>query len=94
MIDKGLIEETENLLDQGFLSNHSALNSVGYREAHAYLRNEISRSDLLPSICISTRQLVAKQRKWFRKRFPPEARLLLKANSFVRPDEIKWCSGS
>ena len=94
MIDKGLIEETEALLKQGFLSNHSALNSVGYREAHAFLRNEISRSDLLASICTSTRQLVAKQRKWFRKRFPPEARLLLEANSFVRADELKWCSGS
>ena len=94
MIRKGLVEETESLVEQGFLANHSASSSVGYREAYAFLRNEISRTDLVSSICRSTRQLVAKQRKWFRKRFPPESRLLLAANSIARADELKWCSGT
>jgi len=94
MIRKGLVEETESLVEQGFLANHSASSSVGYREAYAFLRNEIPRADLIPSICRSTRQLVAKQRKWFRKRFPPESRLLLDATSIVRVDELKWCSGT
>ena len=53
-----------------------------------------SESDLIPAICRSTRQLVAKQRKWFRKRFPPESRVLLDATSIVRADELKWCSGA
>jgi len=94
MIRAGLVEETESLIGQGFLANHSAYSSVGYREAHAFLRNEISRTDLVPSICRSTRKLVAKQRKWFRKRFPVESRLLLDASSIVRADELKWCSGT
>ena len=94
MIRKGLVEETESLVEQGFLANHSASSSVGYREAYAFLRNEISRTDLVSSICRSTRQLVAKQRKWFRKRFPVESRLLLDATSIVRADELKWCSGT
>lgn len=94
MIKEGLVEETESLIEQGFLKNHSACGSVGYREAHAFLCNEISRKDLVSSICISTRQLVAKQRKWFRKRFPPESRLLLEGTSIVRADELKWRSGA
>jgi len=94
MIRKGLVEETESLVEQGFLANHSASSSVGYREAYAFLRNEIARADLVPSICRSTRQLVAKQRKWFRKRFPPESRLLLDTTSVVRADKLKWCSGT
>jgi tRNA dimethylallyltransferase len=94
MIKEGLVEETESLVEQGFLTNHSASGAVGYREAYAFLRNEISRADLVSSICISTRQLVAKQRKWFRKRFPPESRLLLGSNSIVCADELKWRSGT
>lgn len=94
MIEMGLEEETQSLIDQGFLSNHAACSSVGYREVCSFLRNEITREELISSICLSTRRLVSKQRKWFRKRFPPSSRLLLNPDSELRPADLKWVSGS
>ena len=94
MIEMGLEEETQSLVDQGFLSNHAACSSVGYREVCSFLRNEITREELISSICLSTRRLVSKQRKWFRKRFPPSSRLLLDPDSELRPADLKWVSGA
>ena len=92
MIDMGLVEETESLIERGFLSNHAACSSVGYRDVCSYLRNEITREELNPAICSSTRKLVSKQRKWFRKRFPPSSRFLLGPSSEPRSGELKWSS--
>ncbi|HAW98177.1 MAG TPA: hypothetical protein DCX67_06555, partial [Opitutae bacterium] len=76
------------------LENHSACSSVGYRECSAFLRGEISEADLAPSITRSTRQLVAKQRKWFRKAFPRESRLLLEEGYQLATTDLKWSSGA
>ncbi|MBT3638583.1 MAG: tRNA (adenosine(37)-N6)-dimethylallyltransferase MiaA [Opitutae bacterium] len=92
MIDMGLVEETESLIERGFLSNHAACSSVGYRDVCSFLRNEITREELNPAICSSTRKLVSKQRKWFRKRFPPSSRFLLGPSSEPRSGELKWSS--
>jgi tRNA dimethylallyltransferase len=94
MIAKGLVEETESLIAQGFLANHAACFSVGYRDVCSYLRNEISQEELIPAICSSTRKLVSKQRKWFRKRFPESSRFLLGPSSEPRPSELKWSSSA
>lgn len=81
MLKDGLIEETENLLSMGVEKNASVLNSVGYRECIAYLQGNISDQELLGSINRSTRKLVSKQRKWFRKQFGSEARLLVEEDT-------------
>ncbi len=94
MIEMGLVEETQSLIDQGFLSNHAACSSVGYRDVCSFLRNEITREELISSIRLSTRRLVSKQRKWFRKHFPPSSRLLLEPDSEPRPADLKWISGA
>jgi tRNA dimethylallyltransferase len=93
MIDLGLVEETEFLIDRGFLSNHAACSSVGYRDVCSYLRNEITRDELIPAICSSTRKLVSKQRKWFRKRFPSSSRNLFSPSTEPHPTELEWNSG-
>jgi tRNA dimethylallyltransferase len=92
MIDMGLVEETESLIERGFLSNHAACSSVGYRDVCSFLRNEITREELIPAICSSTRKLVSKQRKWFRKRFPSSSRFLLDPSSEPLSGELKWSS--
>lgn len=94
MIEMGLVEETETLIERGFLSNPAACSSVGYREVCSYLRNEITRDELIPAICTSTRKLVSKQRKWFRKRFPSSSRNLICPNKKPRSDELNWSSGT
>lgn len=94
MIEMGLVEETETLIERGFLANPAACSSVGYRDVCSYLRNEITRDELIPAICTSTRKLVSKQRKWFRKRFPSSSRNLIHPNKEPRSDELNWSSGT
>ena len=77
MLNGGLLEETAELLSSGIEKNLSASNSVGYRECIAHLKGEIPKKELASAINYSTRRLVSKQRKWFRKHFGNEARLMI-----------------
>ena len=67
MLANGLIEESEGLMEHGLLENYPASNAIGYRQTLAYLKGERKKRDLIQDINVSTRQLVSKQRKWFRK---------------------------
>lgn len=42
MFEEGLVEEVRKLLQMGYSPQLNALNSVGYKEVIAYLRNELS----------------------------------------------------
>ena len=91
MLDDGLLEETEKLLSFGIERNPSASNSVGYRECIACLKGEIPEKELSSLINHSTRRLVSKQRKWFRKHFGNEARILISdALELSEPSEWNW----
>jgi tRNA dimethylallyltransferase len=92
MVEGGLIAETENALEQGIEKHPSLSVSVGYREAITYLNNpgNLSRVELVDSITRSTRQLVAKQRKWFRKHFPVHSQLVLQNRIPLAPENLPW----
>ena len=69
MLEKGLIEEVEEIL-----SNYPSLDdsfpsfrSVGYRQTYHYLKNQISKSELRNKIIFATRQLAKRQITWMRK---------------------------
>jgi len=72
MIQNGLIEETEALLRR--YPNAVALKSVGYLQVVRFLRNELPSGRLVrpgteglkDEIALATRQLVKKQRTWFK----------------------------
>ncbi len=66
MIKQGLVQETQNIIDQGF-SDWAPLNSVGYFEVKKYLNGEIIKSNLSAAITLSTKQLVKKQKTWFKR---------------------------
>jgi tRNA dimethylallyltransferase len=67
MIKDGLIDEVENLKNKNYL-NWAPLQSVGYRETIEFLEGKIkTKSRLVDSIVISTRQLAKKQRTWFQR---------------------------
>ena len=51
---------------------------------------EISKAELHEAITISTRQLVAKQRKWFRKFFTADQKLFLNNDSPFSIEKIDW----
>ncbi|WP_020675744.1 tRNA (adenosine(37)-N6)-dimethylallyltransferase MiaA [Geopsychrobacter electrodiphilus] len=66
MVDNGLIEETAALVaDYG--ENLKSLQTLGYREALAYLRGEASRDEIKDMIALQTRRYAKRQLTWFRK---------------------------
>jgi tRNA dimethylallyltransferase len=94
MVEDGLLEETSNLLAAGLPENAPASNSVGYREAIACLKGDISPADMELQIMSATRKLVTKQRKWFRKYLPSGSRFLLDEDHSIQPDDLIWYAGS
>jgi tRNA dimethylallyltransferase len=66
MLASGFIEEVDELLRKGF-QDWPPLQSVGYKEVGKYLKGEISKEDLLPSITLGNMKLIKKQLTWFRK---------------------------
>lgn len=70
MLDEGLIEEVRNLMSCGLRINPSAARAVGYRETMEWLSRGESTKVLAESIGVHTRQLVRKQRSWFRNQMP------------------------
>ena len=89
MLEDGLLEESKKLLSLGIETNSSASNAVGYRECIACLKGKIASDELLAAINHSTRRLVSKQRKWFRKHFGSEARFMMN-QGLEMSEAIKW----
>ena len=73
MIEQGLIEEVQNILDMGFSGEEKPLKSIGYKEVISYLENTISsKEDLCERIYINTRRL-AKSQKTFLNKVSPKS---------------------
>jgi tRNA dimethylallyltransferase len=72
MLAGGLVDEVRALQKTGkLLPGTPAAQAVGYRETLAWLHSGSADKDALSaSIILSTRQLAAKQRKWFRTQIP------------------------
>lgn len=66
MLDSGLVEEVQALLDSGIPPNAPGLNAVGYREVIAHLNGDLPGAQLRDKIATSTRQYAKRQETWFR----------------------------
>lgn len=89
MLDMGLVEEVERLLDRGIEENPSACRSIGYRETIAYIKGEYDQAQLVERITVNTRRLAKKQRTWFRGQVADRGRYLdLSADNSVSLAEI------
>lgn len=67
MISNGLVKEVESILYQGYSKTLNSLNSVGYKEIIAYIKNEISLETAISLIKRNTRRYAKRQLTWFRK---------------------------
>lgn len=67
MLEKGWIDEVKSLHEQGIEWGAPAMTSLGYREIGAFLREEISREQMIEKIKIYTWQYAKRQMTWFRK---------------------------
>lgn len=68
MFQQGLVEEVKQLLEKG-MGGWDPLSSVGYRETMQWLQAGMigSLPSLETEICISTMQLIKKQKTWFQR---------------------------
>ncbi len=68
MIQQGLVEETEKLIDQYQLNETMpSLRSVGYRQVYDYLQGKSSKQEMLEKGIAATRQLAKRQMTWLRR---------------------------
>jgi tRNA dimethylallyltransferase len=65
MISDGLVEEVENILNQGYDKSLNSLNTVGYKEIISYLEGDISLDRAIELIKRNTRHYAKRQMTWF-----------------------------
>lgn len=66
MLDQGLIDETQGLLDKFGVLGRTASQAVGYKECIAHLEGKHSRDETRDLIQAHTRQFARRQEIWFR----------------------------
>jgi tRNA dimethylallyltransferase len=67
MMQMGFLEEVQSILNRGYSLKDPGLNTVGYKEAIAFLKGEISRQKMLNDIKTKTRHYAKRQLSWFRR---------------------------
>lgn len=66
MFDKGLVEETRGLIER-YGESPRAFDSLGYRQARAVLRGEMSREEVVSAAQQGHRNYAKRQQTWFRR---------------------------
>jgi len=67
MFEEGFLDEVRSILDRGYSLEDPGLNTVGYKEAIAFLKNEIDREQMIRDIKTQTRRYAKRQLSWFRR---------------------------
>ncbi len=69
MLNAGFLNEVKQLKIKYPTLNaqHNAMRCVGYRQAYAYLQNDLSYAEFIDASIASTRQLAKRQITWLRK---------------------------
>ena len=66
MFQRGLVDETRELLKHGLEQNKTAMQAIGYRQVVEHLRGERSLAETIELVKIRTRQFAKRQLTWFR----------------------------
>lgn len=67
MLAAGLLREVEELERRGYSPSLNALNTVGYAEAFAYRRGDITYDEMVRRMKQNTRRYAKRQLTWFRR---------------------------
>ncbi len=65
MLESGLVEEAQSLLDQGYSPELPPLSAIGYRQVIQYLQDQISLEQVIKIMKRKTRKFVRHQANWF-----------------------------
>ncbi|WP_202077293.1 tRNA (adenosine(37)-N6)-dimethylallyltransferase MiaA [Caldalkalibacillus salinus] len=67
MIQDGLIEEVQRLLDEGVPVDCQSFSGIGYKEILGYLTGELEREEAIALLKRNTRRFAKRQHTWFRR---------------------------
>ena len=67
MIEAGLIDEVQGLLEQGVDPNSNSMQALGYKEMVGFLKGEYSLAIAIELIKRNTRRFAKRQLTWFRR---------------------------
>ena len=67
MFERGLVDETRSLLEQGIPVENKALQSLGYRQALGVLSGSMGLDEAVQECQTRTRQYAKRQMTWFRR---------------------------
>ena len=67
MLVNGFLDEVKKILTMGFSLKLNSLQTVGYKEAFAYLNNEISFERMKELFKQNSRRYAKRQLTWFRR---------------------------
>jgi tRNA dimethylallyltransferase len=71
MFRRGLVAETEQLLQRGLEQNKTAMQAIGYRQVVEHLRGERPLAETIELVKSRTRQFAKRQLTWFRRQLDP-----------------------
>ncbi len=66
-VERGLVAETQAALDSGVPENAPVLTGIGYAEAVAHIRGELSLEELPHAMARSNRRYARRQLRWWRR---------------------------
>jgi tRNA dimethylallyltransferase len=66
MVERGLVEETRDLLARGYSPDLKPMKSLGYRHAVRYLEGRYDRDEMVRQLQLDTRRYAKRQLTWFR----------------------------
>ena len=66
MIEEGLLEEVEDLLDSGISEESAPMKTIGYKEMVSFLKSEMTFEESIFKMKQATRQYAKRQLTWFR----------------------------
>ena len=67
MINNGLVNEVENLINMGYNENNISMKAIGYKEIIKYLNNEYSLDESIEIIKRDSRRYAKRQLTWFKR---------------------------
>jgi tRNA dimethylallyltransferase len=70
MLARGLVDEVRGLLERGYGAELRPLRAIGYRQAVAVVRGEMTVAEAEDAMVTETMRLAKRQRTWFRNQQP------------------------
>jgi len=91
MFAHGLVDEVRGLLEQGLSGEEKPFESLGYKQALAHLRGQMSLEQALASTELETRQYAKRQLTWFRGASRHDPRIVWFTGFGSHPEVVQAC---